>query len=168
MTAIWTAPRTWVTGEIVTAAQMNTHLRDNLEYLKAQDDAGMLYRGAGTAAQPSTTSGSFVDVDSSLVLSFTTVGAAFLIGFAGVWKVTTGGADCCMDVEIDGSRIGHSTQGVTFMTAPSANYALPVSWQQIRTLSAGAHTLKLQWRVTAGTLSFNMTGNSHFYAIELR
>lgn len=26
----WTAPRTWVTAEIVTAALMNTHLRDNL------------------------------------------------------------------------------------------------------------------------------------------
>jgi len=26
----WTAPRTWVTGELVTATLMNTHLRDNL------------------------------------------------------------------------------------------------------------------------------------------
>lgn len=26
----WTAPRTWVLGEIVTAAQMNTHVRDDL------------------------------------------------------------------------------------------------------------------------------------------
>ena len=26
----WTAPRTWVTGEVVTAALMNTHVRDNL------------------------------------------------------------------------------------------------------------------------------------------
>jgi hypothetical protein len=26
----WTAPRTWVAGEIVTAAYMNTHVRDNL------------------------------------------------------------------------------------------------------------------------------------------
>jgi hypothetical protein len=26
----WTAPRTWVTGETVTAALLNTHLRDNL------------------------------------------------------------------------------------------------------------------------------------------
>jgi len=26
----WTAPRTWVTGELVTAALLNTHLRDNL------------------------------------------------------------------------------------------------------------------------------------------
>lgn len=26
----WTAPRTWVSGEVVTAALMNAHLRDNL------------------------------------------------------------------------------------------------------------------------------------------
>jgi hypothetical protein len=26
----WTAPRTWVTGEIVTSSQLNTHVRDNL------------------------------------------------------------------------------------------------------------------------------------------
>ena len=26
----WTTPRTWVTGEIVTAALLNTHVRDNL------------------------------------------------------------------------------------------------------------------------------------------
>ena len=30
----WTAPRTWVVGEIVTAAQLNTHIRDNESYLK--------------------------------------------------------------------------------------------------------------------------------------
>ncbi len=30
----WTAPRTWTTGELVTAAVMNTHVRDNLSYLK--------------------------------------------------------------------------------------------------------------------------------------
>lgn len=27
----WTDPRTWVTGELVTAALLNTHLRDNLK-----------------------------------------------------------------------------------------------------------------------------------------
>jgi hypothetical protein len=30
----WTAVRTWVAGETVTAALMNTHVRDNLDYLK--------------------------------------------------------------------------------------------------------------------------------------
>lgn len=31
----WTSPRTWVAGETVTAAIMNTHVRDNLSYLAA-------------------------------------------------------------------------------------------------------------------------------------
>lgn len=31
----WTAPRTWVAGELVTAALMNTHVRDNLTELRA-------------------------------------------------------------------------------------------------------------------------------------
>jgi hypothetical protein len=30
----WTAPRTWVDGEIVTAAMMNAHVRDNMTVLK--------------------------------------------------------------------------------------------------------------------------------------
>jgi len=30
----WTEPRTWTAGELVTADMMNTHVRDNLKYLK--------------------------------------------------------------------------------------------------------------------------------------
>lgn len=30
---VWTTPRTWTTGEIVTAANLNTHVRDNLNAL---------------------------------------------------------------------------------------------------------------------------------------
>ena len=33
----WTAPRTWVTGEVVTAALMNTHVRDNLRDRRGLD-----------------------------------------------------------------------------------------------------------------------------------
>jgi hypothetical protein len=33
----WTTPRTWVTNEIVTAAQLNSHLRDNTRFLKGLD-----------------------------------------------------------------------------------------------------------------------------------
>ena len=35
----WTTPRTWVTGEVVTAALMNTHVRDNTRYLKGLEGA---------------------------------------------------------------------------------------------------------------------------------
>jgi len=42
----WTSPRTWVTGETVTAAQLNTHLRDNL---KAVGDPWTAYTTTWTA-----------------------------------------------------------------------------------------------------------------------
>ncbi len=49
----WTAPRTWVVGELVTAAFMNIHIRDNFLYLQtfeqndvtgARDIAATIYR----------------------------------------------------------------------------------------------------------------------------
>ena len=35
----WTAPADFNTGEVVTAAKLNTHVRDNLRYLKGLDGA---------------------------------------------------------------------------------------------------------------------------------
>lgn len=46
----WTAPRTWVVGEIVTAAQLNTHLRDNLAATAPALSAAKGDVFAGTAA----------------------------------------------------------------------------------------------------------------------
>lgn len=50
----WTAPRTWVAGETVTAALMNTHVRDNL---KAIGDAWTTYVPTWTAATTNPTLG---------------------------------------------------------------------------------------------------------------
>ncbi len=33
MAVEWTTPKTWTTGELVRAADMNTYIRDNLEYI---------------------------------------------------------------------------------------------------------------------------------------
>ncbi len=43
----WTSPRTWVSGEVVTAALMNTHVRDNL---KAIGDARSTWTPTVTAS----------------------------------------------------------------------------------------------------------------------
>lgn len=48
----WTAPRTWVAGEVVTAALMQTHVRDQFRYLKGSDgttDFDDSVRHVGTA-----------------------------------------------------------------------------------------------------------------------
>lgn len=35
----WTAPRDWITGQVVTETDLDTHVRDNLRYLKGLDGA---------------------------------------------------------------------------------------------------------------------------------
>lgn len=47
----WTTPRTWTTGELVTKAILDTHVRDNLDYLKTQIDTV----AGGVAATVTTT-----------------------------------------------------------------------------------------------------------------
>lgn len=58
----WTTPRTWVAGEIVTAALLNTHVRDNESVLKTNinDDGSLknyqlLRANAGTDSNASAT-----------------------------------------------------------------------------------------------------------------
>lgn len=57
----WTTPKTWATSELVTAAMMNTHLRDNLGYLLAGRPAAV----AMSRTAYTTTSTSMVDVDAT-------------------------------------------------------------------------------------------------------
>jgi len=47
----WTTPRTWVTRELVTAAIMNAHVRDNLSALKSPPSQTIL-RSNGASYTP--------------------------------------------------------------------------------------------------------------------
>lgn len=52
----WTTPRTWVAKEKITAALLNTHLRDNLDYLNtAVGSVPTIYTGAHVGINNSTT-----------------------------------------------------------------------------------------------------------------
>ena len=58
----WTAPRTWATGELVTAAMQNSHVRDNLRYLKGLDgtvtiESALIVAAASASLKANATSG---------------------------------------------------------------------------------------------------------------
>lgn len=140
----WTTPKTWATDELVTASNLNTHLRDNLNALKSPPSAAYTLN---EAADFTTTSTSFVDVSASkLALTITTAGGDVLVHFDGRLGAT---ARVYLDVAVDGTRLA-GDDGIT--ANGDSGTAESISFTRLITgLSAGAHTFKLQWKVNTGT-----------------
>ena len=63
----WTVPLTWTAGQLVTAAQMNTHVRDNLNLLKTPITDGGRLRFP-TIIETTTTAGYSATVDDDIIV----------------------------------------------------------------------------------------------------
>ena len=171
----WTTPKTWQTGEALTASDMNAHIRDNLDHLHTRMENYDQYTGDETSDY-TTTSTSFVDVDSTnLAVTITTTkdNALVLVHFHGA--VSEGAtARFCFDVAVDGTRVG-GDNGITGCKPSTAGYEIPVSFTRLIVVpAAGAHTFKLQWVVEGNTVTlYAGTGAAHvdyepqFWAKEL-
>jgi hypothetical protein len=146
----WTTPKDWTTDELVTASDLNTHLRDNLNALKSPPSA---HFEANESSDYTTTSTSFVDVDATagkLSLTITTNGGDVLVHFHGSVE-NGGGSAIFFDVAVDGTRTA-GDDGILRARASTTTDTVPVSFTRLITgLSAGAHTFKLQWKVGANT-----------------
>ncbi len=143
MTAVWSVPRSWSVGELVTASLLNTHLRDNLEFLKTPPTA--LYH-VNQSTDYTTTSTSFADVDATnLSFNLTTAGGDVLIVFMGYGG---GSARLYFDVAIDSVRMAGDDGFLASVNAANTPITLVALKQG---LSAGSHTFKLQWKVNSGS-----------------
>ena len=142
----WTAPKTWVVGDPLTATDLNTHIRDNLLALKSPPTT--LIR-LDEASDYTTTSTSFVMIDATkLNLSLTTTGGDVLIVFFA--NVSNATSHVQLDVEVDGVAIG-GDNGLFRATGGSGVYTL-ASFVTLKTgVSAGVHAIRMMWKVPAGT-----------------
>lgn len=70
----WTAPRTWVTGEVVTSTIMNTHIRDNL--IAILPVGSYLYRAAIATSIETTIENRFLEAN-GVAVSRVTYAALF-------------------------------------------------------------------------------------------
>ena len=147
MPSIWSSPKTWSVGELVTASLLNSHLRDNFDFLKTPPTALYILNESGDYTVTST---SFVNVDGTkLALTITTAGGDVLVGFCG--SILQSAATVFFDVEVDGSRTA-GDDGLCAVTPFSASArALATCFKLIQGLAPGLHTFKLQWRVNSGT-----------------
>jgi len=151
----WTAPRTWTTGELVTAAFMNNHVRDNLLFLVSRTSADL------NADVNGFTNTSYADLDALTTAAFaspvavtltTGTAALVIISAARIQQVTSG--TVFMSYRVSGAStiasdddrsIRYSDTSVATMT-----YQIPVT-----TLTAGSNTFELQARTTANSANLS-------------
>ncbi len=142
----WTTPKTWQVDELVTAADMNTHIRDNLNALKSPPNA--VYTPDETGDY-TTQSGSFEAVDATnLALTLTTNGGDLLVHLHATVK-NSASARIYFDVTVDGTRVA-GDDGI-IATALSDSPEVVSFTRLVSGLSAGEHTVTLVWKVSAGT-----------------
>lgn len=176
MTATWTTPQTWANSVLVGATDLNTHVRDNMDYLFTRPRT---VSNANAAADVSTTSTSFADVDgvgSEFTISVATSGGRLMVGFVGTINHSAGtnAYRGFLDVDVDGARVGGDDGLVNFGYSP---FAVPCSFVVVTgVLSVATHTVKLQWKTNnaINTLTCYMgagTGSAdihpQFWAIEV-
>ncbi len=145
MSPAWHTPLTWQVDQLVTEADLNSQLRDNLGFLK---DPPTAFVSLDEERDYVTSSNSFVDVDRDrLALSLTTAGGDLLVVFFGMLRNPHGNGGGSLDLLLDGSRIGRD-DGLTGCDTGSTHWQ-PVSFcALLRNLPGGQHNIHLQWKRT--------------------
>lgn len=114
-----------------------------------------------TSGDITTTNTNFEDM-TGLTVSVTTGARRCLVSVAGVIANTASGRELDVDIAIDGSRQG-GTKGLLDTYSTGANFNSNVSFSYLTAaLTAGAHTIKLQWRTSAGTSTARASSASPF------
>jgi hypothetical protein len=142
----WTTPDTRAAGDVLSAANYNTYLRDNLTYLHSGRPALLI---SHAVAPYSTTSATFTPIDSlALAGNLTLSTGRVLITFTGCFYADAPSRLLALDMEIDGARIG-GTDGLC-KEALNGDVRV-VSFATMRAgLTPGGHAFRLLWRMSSG------------------
>ncbi len=145
----WTAPATFTPGQIVTATDLNTNVRDNPLYLFTRPQQTIL---SNVGTDYTTTSTTFVDIDATnLKITKTLFGTAVLLGFTGSYALNNT-ATVYWDFDINGTRFASGgTEGITGTPFSSTLGNLITLVVLVTGLTPGSNTFKIKWRVSANT-----------------
>ncbi len=166
----WTAPRTWVAGEDVGFALMNTHIRDNLletapgiasagSRLIVTDGANSIVERipatANVVTQETTASTTFTDLATAGPSVTVTTGTLVYIMFTVESFNTGAGGENVVGYAVSGaSALGASATRALKLTSSAASDKIQVGWGEVRAVTAGSNTFKLQYLVSSGTGTF--------------
>lgn len=148
MAATWTSPKTWVASEMATAALFNTHIRDNITWLKTPLESGKIT----FASDFTTTSATYVDV-TGITTTVTTNGGGLDVFFRATIGHSVGSTVNTFQLVVDG--VSEAILGT--MVFETGRYLTTTFYHHIAAISAGSHTIKVQVKTAAATLTIRGT-----------
>lgn len=167
----WTAPRTWVTNEMVTSSMMNTHLRDQLlETAPAiastagrlivvdgpNSIAERLVDGHSVATSNTTGSTSYTDLSSAGPTVTGTTGTRAFVWLGAQMSNDTAGQACFMSFEVTGASAVSPADGsaAIYESGAAGDLACLGSPPVEVSLTAGTNVFTAKYRVAGGTGTF--------------
>ncbi len=161
----YTAPPTWTPDQIVSAADLNTYLTANLNYLWQRPKVGIIRNNGGTYT---TTATSRADIDGTNLKAILQITNGAIL--AGLTVTTIGGAsgyanDPRFDLDYNGVK---AAPAYSVIQNNSGIQSISMTWL-LTGLTPGSYTLKPQWFVPAGTGAIQCSANSPviFWAAEI-
>ena len=146
----WTSPRTWATGEVVTAALLNVHLRDNLVDLDRRTSP----TGSVVATSETTTATTYSDLATpgpAVTVTIGSTGKALIAMHSGLANATAGIASF-MGFTISGATTlaASDSTAIGFTSATSAVGIRCGSTLVLTGLNAGSTTFTAKYRMDPG------------------
>ena len=167
----WTAPMTAVANAAFTAAQFNTHVRDNLnETAPAKATTGgrlLVTTGLNSIAERVISESSVLTNESTSTTTFTnlattgpsvtaTTGTLALVAMTALMNSDTAGESGAIAYEVSGaSSVSTTDTRALRLTSVNAGDIQGATSLHLQSLTAGSNTFTLKYRaVTTGTVTF--------------
>jgi hypothetical protein len=157
----WTTPKTWVVNEKVGASDLNTHLRDNLNALKAPST--LITAFASGALSAVTTATTFTAITGWLSATLTTYGGDVMLFMAGMFARDGADRRMSLDIQIDGTGRYHARADEGWgrhtleVSTATSGTVKPLGPVLITGLASGQHTFVPLWKVNTGTAVLYLT-----------
>jgi hypothetical protein len=150
----WTTPRTYTTGELITKAILDVHIRDNLNALKTP---ASFHAIIDESSDFTTASTSFTNISSSFFsATLTTGGGDMIIGFQGSFAVSSA-MKIYLELTVDG--VVFAGNDGLLLSDIATTQILTLSFTALVTgLSAASHTFAVQWKNSAANTTTLFAG----------
>lgn len=159
----WTIPATVLPNQLILNTDWNAQVVGNIAELASRNIGNLTYSGANFT----TTSPSWGNVNAALSQTVNTESGTRLLCLATFNMQLSGGTLTSeVDFVVDGVRIGNATYGSYYQTNVGYFPAMMIGFAT--GLSAGSHTVALQWKVDNAATTATMYGSLiHILVLEV-